>query len=105
MKISISDNNNHPVNPEDRKIIWVTPDNSVERSWKFADHKPIIIGENCWIGEFSRICKGVNIGDGAIVAANSVVTKDVPANSIVAGNPARIVKEHIENTHRFFEDR
>lgn len=102
--VSISDNNNHPVNPEDRKIIRVTPDNSIERSWKYADHSPIVIGENCWIGEYSRICKGVTIGDGAIVAANSVVTKDVPANSIVAGNPARVVKEHIENTPRYFID-
>lgn len=103
--VSISDNNNHPVNPDDRLKVWETPDNSVERSWKYADHKPIVIGKNCWIGEFSRICKGVTIGDGSIVAANSVVTKDVPANCIVAGNPARIVKEHIENTHRYFADR
>ena len=101
--VSISDNNNHPVNPEDRKKIRVTPDGSVERSWKYADHKPIIIGENCWIGEFSRICKGVTIGDGSIVAANAVVTKDVPPYCIVAGNPAKIVKEHIENVPRYFD--
>ena len=100
--VSISDNNNHPVNPEDRKIIRVTPDGSVERSWKYADHKPIIVGENCWIGEYSRICKGVTIGEGSIVAANAVVTKDVPPFSIVAGNPARIVKENIDKTKRYF---
>ena len=45
-----------------------------------------IIGENCWIGANVRICKGVTIGDNSVVAACSVVTKDVPANCIVAGN-------------------
>ncbi len=100
--VSISDNNNHPVNPEDRKIMKVTPDGSPERSWKYADHKPIIIGENCWIGEFARICKGVTIGEGSIVAANAVVTRDVPPNCIVAGNPAKIVKENIDKTSRYF---
>lgn len=100
--VSISDNNNHPVNPEDRKIIWATPDGSPERSWKYAAHKPIIIGDNCWIGEYSRICKGVTIGEGSIVAANAVVTRDVPPNCIVAGNPAKIVKENIDNTPRLF---
>ena len=100
--VSISDNNNHPVNPKDRKIMRVTPDGSPERSWKYADHKPIIIGENCWIGEFARICKGVTIGEGSIVAANAVVTRDVPPNCIVAGNPAKIVKENIDKTSRYF---
>lgn len=102
--VSISDNNNHPVNPEDRKIIRVTPDGSPERSWKYAAHKPIIIGDNCWIGEYSRICKGVTIGEGSIVAANAVVTRDVPPNCIVAGNPAKIVKENIDNTPSCFVD-
>lgn len=102
----ICDNNNHPVNPADRKIIWITPPFSDERSWKHADHAPIIIGKNVWIGEYARICKGVTIGDGSVVAANSVVTKDVPANCIVAGNPAKIVKTDIDKTvPRKFKDR
>lgn len=102
----ICDNNNHPVNPADRMIMRLTPINSEERSWKYADHAPIIIGKNVWIGEYARICKGVTIGDGSIVAANAVVTKDVPANCIVAGNPAKIVKTDIDKTiPRKFEDR
>lgn len=48
-----------------------------------------------WIGENARICKGVTIGDNAVIAACSVVTKNVPANAIAAGNPAKIVKENI----------
>lgn len=57
--------------------------------------KPVIIGDNVWIGSRALIMKGVNIGDGAIVAAGSVVTKDVPAHSMVAGVPAKIIKEDI----------
>lgn len=54
---------------------------------------PITIGNNVWIGDKATILGGVTIGDGAIIAANAVVTKDVPAYSIVAGIPARIVKQ------------
>lgn len=57
--------------------------------------KPIKIGNHVWIGQGANILKGVNIEDGAIVAANAVVTKDVPAKSAVAGNPAKVVKENI----------
>lgn len=53
---------------------------------------PVIIGDNVWIGMRSLITKGVTIGDNAIVAAHSVVTKDVPANTLVGGNPARIIR-------------
>ncbi len=54
---------------------------------------PIRIGNNVWIGDRALVLKGVTIGDNAIVGACAVVTKDVPANVVVAGNPARIVKE------------
>lgn len=53
---------------------------------------PVIIDDNVWIGEKSSIMPGVHIGYGAIIAANSVITKDVPAYSVVAGVPARVVK-------------
>lgn len=53
----------------------------------------IIIGNNVWIGDKASILAGVHIGDNVIVAANAVVNKDVPANCIVAGIPARIVKQ------------
>ncbi|MFA1712666.1 sugar O-acetyltransferase [Peribacillus sp. YIM B13477] len=53
---------------------------------------PIIIGNDVWIGGSCIILAGVTIGDNSIVAAGSVVTKDVPANTIVAGNPAKILK-------------
>ena len=57
--------------------------------------KPVTIGKNVWIGCHCLILKGVTVGDGAVVAAGSVVTSDVPPKTIVGGNPARILKEDI----------
>ena len=54
--------------------------------------KPVRIGDRVWIGEHVCILPGVTIGEGAIVGAGSVVTHDVPANTIVAGNPARVIR-------------
>lgn len=56
---------------------------------------PINIGNNVWIGSRAIVLKGVKIGDGAVVAAGAIVTKEVPANSIVAGVPARVIEENI----------
>jgi acetyltransferase-like isoleucine patch superfamily enzyme len=57
---------------------------------------PIRIGNDVWLCRGCVVLKGVTIGDGAVVAANAVVTKDVPAGAIVAGIPARVVKWRIE---------
>ena len=57
---------------------------------------PIHIGNNVWIGTGAIILKGVNIGDGAIIAAGAVVTNDVPEHSVVAGNPAKVIKNNIQ---------
>ena len=54
---------------------------------------PVIIGNNVWIGDKATILPNVTIGDGAVIAANAVVTKDVPAYCVVAGNPAKIIKQ------------
>lgn len=101
--VTIMDNNNHPVQSDDRKIYQAAYSGHEYRSWKYSVSKPIIIGNNVWIGENARINKGVTIGDNSIVAANAVVTKDVPKNSIAAGNPARIVKTDIDQLPRFFD--
>lgn len=58
--------------------------------------KDILIGNHVWIGENAIILKGVTIGDGAVIGAGAVVTKDVPAHCVVAGNPAKGIKENIQ---------
>jgi maltose O-acetyltransferase len=101
--VTIMDNNNHPINPDDRlffRHLRETP----YRGWKYSVSKPIIIGKNVWIGTNVRINKGVNIGDNSVIAAHAVVTKDVPSNSIAAGNPARIVRTDIEKEPRLIND-
>lgn len=60
---------------------------------KVISKGPVIIGRNVWIGDKATILGGVTIGDGAVVAANAVVTKDVPAYCVVAGNPAKVIKQ------------
>ena len=55
---------------------------------------PVIIGNNVWIGDKATILPNVTIGDGAVMAANAVVTKNVPAYAVAAGNPARIIKRN-----------
>jgi len=63
------------------------------KNWSVVNSKPIKICSNAWIGMNCIILKGVTIGEGAIVGAGSVVTKDVPAWTIVGGNPAKVLKE------------
>lgn len=68
-------------------------ENLDDRLSPHVKHKPVIIEDDVWIGFKSTILKGVTVGRGAIVAAGSVVTKDVPPFTLVAGNPARVVRE------------
>ena len=64
---------------------------------------PIRIGRDVWIGGKATITKGVTIGDGAIIGANAVVTRDIPALAIAVGIPARVIKMRVEKT--LHEDR
>lgn len=61
-----------------------------------ALHRDTVIGKRCFIGANAIIMCGIHIGDSVIVGSGAVVTKDVPSNCIVAGNPARIIKENIQ---------
>lgn len=54
---------------------------------------PVHIGKNVWLGDHATVLKGVTIGENSVVAARAVVTRDVPANVVVAGNPAKVIKE------------
>ncbi len=69
----------HPIDPTERNS-----------GREFA--KPITIGNNVWIGGSAIINPGVTVGDNVVIASGAVVTKDVPANSVVGGNPAKVIK-------------
>lgn len=71
------------------------PLNPTERNSGREYAKPITIGNNVWIGGSAIINPGVSVGDNVVIASGAVVTKDVPENVVVGGNPARIIK-HIE---------
>jgi acetyltransferase-like isoleucine patch superfamily enzyme len=64
-----------------------------KKSWENVTIKPVKICDKVWIGFNSIVLKGVTIGEGAIIAAGSVVTKDVPDWTMVGGNPAKIIRE------------
>jgi len=83
-EIKIFDNNSHPTDYRARRV------NGGRMSAE--DVAPVVIEDDVWIGTGSLVMKGVHIGRGAIVAAGAVVTKSVPPFSVVAGNPARVVK-------------
>lgn len=68
------------------------PLDAQERNSGVEFGKPVTIGNNVWIGGRAVINPGVTIGDNVVVASGAVVTKDVPANVVVGGNPAKIIK-------------
>lgn len=68
------------------------PLDSVKRGEMWEYGKPITIGDDVWIGGSAVICPGVSIGDRTVVAAGAVVTKDFPADVVIGGNPAKIIK-------------
>lgn len=90
--VYITDNNSHGISSENG------------RKMTKADVSPVIIEDNVWIGTQSIILKGVRIGRGSVVAAGSVVTKSVPENVVVGGNPAKIIKEIPKDVELTTED-
>jgi len=69
------------------------PLDPIERNSGYEYGKPVKIGDNVWLGGRAVICPGVTIGNNVVVAAGAVVTKDVPNNVVVGGNPAKIIKK------------
>ncbi|MEL6221956.1 MAG: sugar O-acetyltransferase [Cyanobacteria bacterium J06627_8] len=70
----------HPLEPEPRLAKWEAA-------------KPITIGNNVWLGGGVIICPGITVGENTVVGAGAVVTKDLPANVVVVGNPARVIRQ------------
>jgi len=89
------------VDHDSHSIAWSNRANDVrdwyvgrdKKDWSHVVSRPVKIGNKCWIGMQAIILKGVEIGEGAIVAAGAVVTRSVPPWTIVSGNPARVVRE------------
>ncbi|NEG69193.1 sugar O-acetyltransferase [Bifidobacterium choloepi] len=69
----------HPIDPQPRRD-------------KLEAAKPITIGDNVWLGGGVIVCPGVTIGENSVIGAGSVVTKDIPANVVAVGNPARVLR-------------
>ena len=92
--VSILDSNLHPVSAKSRasSAIRLAMGNFPD-VYEGVGNAPVVIGDNCWIGYGCAVLKGVTLGHGAIVGAGSVVTKDVPEWTIVAGNPAKVIRE------------
>ena len=82
--VRIHDNDGHPLDPERRRR------HEKINQTECAD---VSIGDNVWVGAAATILKGVTIGDNSVIGTGAVVTTDVPANTVVAGNPAKVVKE------------
>ena len=78
----------HPLLPDERNGMK-TKDG---RTLRLCYAEPVTIGNNCWFGGNVVVCPGVTIGDNCVIGAGSVVTKDIPANSIAVGNPCRVLR-------------
>jgi len=85
--VTITDSDFHPVKPNGRRY---------NTNVKDIPAAPVIIEDNVFIGTGAYILKGVRIGENSVVGAGAVVTKNVPRNSIVAGNPAKVIKTLVE---------
>lgn len=93
--VGIADSDFHPIEPALRRIDAeaLAPNFSGRPARPEIGTRPVIIHDNVWIGMNATILKGVTIGENSVVAAGSVVTKPVPANVVVAGNPAAIIRQ------------
>lgn len=76
------------------------PLHPVSRNSAYEFGKEVIIGNNVWIGGNAVICPGVHIGDNAVIGAGSVVTRDIPAWSVAAGNPCRVIRKITDGDKR-----
>ena len=77
----------HPIHPNMREYMYTDP---------------VTIGDNCWIGAGATICPGVTIGENSVIGAGSVVVHDIPANSVAAGNPCRVLREIGEQDQKYY---
>ncbi|TLM83841.1 MAG: galactoside O-acetyltransferase, partial [Actinobacteria bacterium] len=77
----------HPINPNYREYMYTDP---------------VVIEDNCWIGAGSVICPGVTIGTNSVIGAGSIVTRDIPANSVAVGNPCKVLRTINEDDMKYY---
>ena len=90
-KITFGDN--VLVGPDCTFVTAVHPANPTKRLAGWQQFRPITVGDNVWFGASVTVCPGVTIGDGVTIGAGSVVTKDIPANTVAAGNPCKVIRK------------
>ncbi len=90
-KVKIGDNT--LVGPNTQFYTPIHPLDYATRNKFVETAKPITIGKNCWIGGGVVFLPGVTVGNGCVIGAGSVVTKDIPENSLAVGNPARVIRK------------
>jgi acetyltransferase-like isoleucine patch superfamily enzyme len=96
--VHIFDNDTHPLNWKQRSADVENLLRGKTTGESQISHSPVQIGEHVWVGFNSCIMKGVVIGPRSVIAAGSVVTKDVPSDTLVGGNPAKVIRSLIEVT-------
>ena len=79
----------HPMLPEERRALYAPDGSPAHLCWA----KPVRIGSDCWLGANVVVCPGVTIGEGCVIGAGAVVTRDIPPHSFAAGNPCRVIRE------------
>ncbi|HHT91681.1 MAG: sugar O-acetyltransferase [Bacillota bacterium] len=82
----------HPLLPGERRLM-ADKEGAVKH---MCYAKPVVIGNDCWLGANVVVCPGVTIGENCVIGAGSVVVKDIPANHVAAGNPCRILRKITE---------
>ena len=95
--VTIVDHDSHSINWQERRddvVDWAKG----QKNWKHVAHAPVVVKDKAWIGFNVSILKGVTIGEGAVIGACSVVTRDIPQYSLAVGNPAKVVRSLTAST-------